>query len=61
MLAAHKYIQTPHNRLTQTGAPTLCFAGEATSRAHTGTVHGAYLSGQREVRRLLAAWGLSKQ
>ncbi|MEM6796758.1 MAG: NAD(P)/FAD-dependent oxidoreductase [Acidobacteriota bacterium] len=31
----------------------LGFAGEATSRAHPATVHGAYLSGQREAQRLL--------
>ncbi|MFO0602134.1 MAG: FAD-dependent oxidoreductase [Polyangiales bacterium] len=30
------------------------FAGEATSRAHAATVHGAYLSGVREARRILA-------
>jgi len=31
----------------------LLFAGEATIRAYPGTVHGAYLSGIREARRLL--------
>jgi monoamine oxidase len=30
------------------------FAGEATNRAHSATVHGAYLSGLREARRVLA-------
>lgn len=32
----------------------LYFAGEATHRDHASTVHGAYLSGQREGRRVLA-------
>ena len=41
------------------GGGVLCFAGEATSRRHTGCVHGAYLSGQREARRLIARWGLA--
>jgi hypothetical protein len=36
----------------------LCFAGEATSRAHTGTVHGSFESGEREAARLLEMWGL---
>jgi len=31
----------------------LFFAGEATHRDHASTVHGAYLSGQREARRVL--------
>ncbi|GBF89359.1 hypothetical protein Rsub_02237 [Raphidocelis subcapitata] len=38
----------------------LCFAGEATCRAHQGTVHGAFLSGRREAARLLRAWGLGE-
>jgi hypothetical protein len=38
----------------------VCFAGEATSRHHMGTVHGAYMSGVREAGRLLAQWGLSE-
>ncbi len=33
----------------------LFFAGEATSKAYFGTVHGAYLSGLREARKVLAA------
>jgi monoamine oxidase len=32
----------------------LFFAGEATERTHEGTVHGAYLSGVREGRRVAA-------
>jgi monoamine oxidase len=32
----------------------LFFAGEATERTHEGTVHGAYLSGVREARRIVA-------
>ncbi|WIA18526.1 hypothetical protein OEZ85_009976 [Tetradesmus obliquus] len=42
----------------QQQAALVCFAGEATSRGHMGTVHGAYLSGVREARRLLAQWHL---
>jgi len=30
----------------------VCFAGEATQRSYFGTVHGAYLSGQREAERI---------
>ncbi|KAL3927703.1 MAG: hypothetical protein SGPRY_002705 [Prymnesium sp.] len=36
--------------------PLVLFCGEATSRAHFGTVHGAMLSGEREAARLLKAW-----
>jgi hypothetical protein len=36
----------------------VCFAGEATSRHHMGTVHGAFNSGVREAHRLLQSWGL---
>jgi hypothetical protein len=40
------------------GIPLVCFAGEATSPHHMGTVHGAWGSGVREAERLLSAWGL---
>eukprot|EP00966_Prymnesium_polylepis_P220064 5090945-Prymnesium_polylepis.1 len=36
--------------------PRVLFCGEATSRAHFGTVHGAIISGEREAARLLRAW-----
>jgi hypothetical protein len=36
----------------------VCFAGEATSRVHMGTVHGAFNSGVREGHRLLHSWGM---
>jgi monoamine oxidase len=35
-------------------AERVFFAGEATHRDHASTVHGAYLSGQREARRVLS-------
>lgn len=38
--------------------PVLLFAGEATHGSLMGTMGGAYLSGVRESRRLLQAWGL---
>jgi len=38
----------------------VCFAGEATSRQHMGTVHGAFNSGVREARRLLSSWGIAQ-
>jgi len=38
------------------GKLLVCFAGEATSRRFMGTVHGAYVSGEREARRLLQEW-----
>ncbi|KAK9844063.1 hypothetical protein WJX81_003289 [Elliptochloris bilobata] len=42
----------------QAAPPRVLFAGEATHRSYFGTVHGAYFSGQREARRLLAAFGV---
>lgn len=36
-------------------ADTLLFAGEATHRRHPATVHGAYLSGLREAKRLISS------
>lgn len=55
------------NPTTTAAAPTaqavaaavVCFAGEATSVHHMGTVHGAYMSGVREADRLLQLWGMS--
>ncbi|KAK9860346.1 hypothetical protein WJX84_005539 [Apatococcus fuscideae] len=38
--------------------PRVCFAGEATHVKFIGTTHGAYMSGQREARRLLKAFDL---
>ncbi len=38
--------------LAEPVADRLFFAGEATSRDHPGTVHGAYLSGLREAERV---------
>lgn len=43
--ASHKALARPH--------PPLFFAGEATSHDNPGTVHGAYLSGVREAKRIL--------
>ena len=37
------------------GRPVLLFAGEATHPSHYGTASGAFLTGEREVDRLLAA------
>lgn len=39
--------------------PVLLFCGEATSRDHYGTTAGAFLTGQREARRLLGSWGIA--
>lgn len=44
--------------LSSSGQPLVLFAGEATSRAHFGTVGGALLSGRREAARLLQAWDI---
>jgi monoamine oxidase len=37
------------------GRPVLLFAGEATHTSHYGTASGAFLTGEREADRLLAA------
>jgi hypothetical protein len=42
---------------SSSGRVLVCFAGEATSRVHMGTVHGAFNSGVREAQRLLHSWG----
>lgn len=39
--------------------PRVCFAGESTHVQFIGTTHGAYMTGQREARRLLSAFRLS--
>eukprot|EP00803_Ostreobium_quekettii_P003571 evm.model.scf_1318.3 EVM.evm.TU.scf_1318.3 scf_1318:12328-16673(+) len=41
------------------GRPVLLFCGEATSRHHYGTAHGAYDSGRREASRLIQSWSAS--
>ncbi len=40
--------------LAEPVSPTLCFAGEACSREHYGTLHGAWQSGRKAARRLIA-------
>jgi monoamine oxidase len=40
--------------LAEPVSPTLAFAGEACSREHYGTLHGAWLSGRKAARRLIA-------
>ena len=42
-----------HDHLAASLANKLFFAGEATNRDHSATVHGAYLSGIREAHRIL--------
>ena len=42
------------DRLGEPVAPGLALAGEATWRDHPGTMHGAWFSGERAARRLLA-------
>lgn len=37
------------------GAPVLLFAGEAAHTKYIGTMHGAYLTGERAAERLVAA------
>jgi monoamine oxidase len=39
--------------LAEPASDRIFFAGEATHREHPGTVHGAYLSGVREARRIM--------
>jgi monoamine oxidase len=42
-----------YDALAEPASERLLFAGEATHRRYRGTVHGAYLSGAREARRIL--------
>lgn len=39
--------------------PRVCFAGESTHVQFIGTTHGAFMSGQREAKRLLQAFHAS--
>lgn len=48
--------EDPYIGLQVEGRPVVCFAGEATHRRLTGTMGAAFLTGQREARRLLAAY-----
>jgi len=45
--------------LTESGAPFIYFAGEATYRNHQGTAHGAYISGVREAQKVLKSFGIN--
>lgn len=44
-----------YDRMATPAGSKLFFAGEATARAYPATVHGAYVSGVREARRILGA------
>jgi len=41
---------------TRFGVPRIMFAGEATDATYFGTTHAAYLSGEREAKRLADHW-----
>ena len=45
-------MATSFDSLAEPVGERLFFAGEATSRAHYGSVHGAFLSGLRESQRI---------
>eukprot|EP00172_Hildenbrandia_rubra_P003820 Plantae.Rhodophyta-Hildenbrandia_rubra.ctg6616.p1 GENE.Plantae.Rhodophyta-Hildenbrandia_rubra.ctg6616~~Plantae.Rhodophyta-Hildenbrandia_rubra.ctg6616.p1 ORF type:complete len:820 (+),score=131.66 Plantae.Rhodophyta-Hildenbrandia_rubra.ctg6616:837-3296(+) len=45
------------DRMSRPVGDTLCFAGEATTRRHFGSAHGAYISGIREAGRVLESGG----
>ena len=46
--------------VTTTTANRLFFAGEATSSDYAATVHGAFLSGEREAKKIMSAVPLLK-
>lgn len=48
-----------HLQLAQPASSSLLFAGEHTHELYRATVHGAYLTGQREADRIIAARGNS--
>lgn len=45
--------RTDYQTLAEPHTDRILFAGEATSSAHPATVHGAYVSGEREAHRIL--------
>ena len=42
--------------LDDDGVPRILFSGEATSKIHYGTVHGAMNSARREIDRIISSW-----
>jgi monoamine oxidase len=48
---------TDRSQLAKPVGDRLFLAGEATSRRHAATVHGAYQSGQRAADQVIAAHG----
>ena len=53
----HQTVGLRHQGRLTSRTPAVLFAGEATEQGHYGTAHGAMMSGRREARRLLQAWG----